>query len=128
MTKKLLALIFAILMVATLFAGCGDKDEKDSALPGGNIINVDPLKGRWITTENGEESFIEFNGDGTGSMGTSSFQDYSLDLIYETNGNNITLKLSFMGQQAETVHAQYSVNGNTLTIITDDESVVYTKQ
>lgn len=130
MTKRILSLILALLMVATLFAACGDekrsskkdKDEKDVVTT--EAAPADPLQGSWYAEPDGVEMTFTFNGDGTGSVETMGM---TMDTTYTVSGNTISLTMSFMGE-SETTEFEYSVSGNELSLTTDGETQVFTKK
>lgn len=116
-TKRIFALILAVLMIASLFVACDDakkssKKDKD---------NTPSIVGSWEVTEDGVKMVYDFK---AGGKGEATVEEYgiTLDFEWETEGNK--LKLTVDG---DTEEGEYKISGDTLTLINDDEELVLTR-
>ncbi len=118
--KKALAILFVFLLVMS-FAAC--KGLSDS------------IVGAWQTPvtvvgDAGDQLFdtnyiiLEFREDNTGAL-----TDMSVDVVtpieftYSIEGNNLTVE----SESGETDNATFDINGDSLTIVFEGKTVVYTK-
>ena len=124
--KKLIMLIMTVLLVCTLVSGCGKADGVTN--DGGTKTEApeitkpsdDDIKssivGAWVGEEDGEKLGYIFNEDGTGFAAI-------LPMTYTVEDGVITVTIEAFGK-TETASALYSVDGDTLTIETEDGSYV----
>ncbi len=138
MTKRIFALIIAVLMIATVFAACGNKEEKGNTTttsavkdtvttaPKNDVpvVATDALTGSWSVTEEGLEIIYTFNGDGTGVV---EMMGMAMEMTYEIDGNKVTYTLTVAGQ-SESQTLDFTVNGNELTLTDGVETLVLTKK
>ncbi|MBR3972238.1 MAG: hypothetical protein IKJ83_05095 [Ruminococcus sp.] len=140
MTKRIFALIIAVLMIATVFAACGDKKDDDNkttttapavitpevTLPilDGPAAASDALQGSWSVTEEGMEIIYTFNGDGTGTI---EMMGMALDITYTIDGSSVTYTMSETGQ-SESQTLDFAVNGSELTLTDGTDALVLTKK
>lgn len=114
-TRRIFALILAILMVASLFAACeeGKKTSKKNDTPS--------IVGKWEAEEDGLVMVYEFK---TGGKGVASVEDMgiSLDFEWKTDGNKLSLTID-----GETEEGEYKISGDTLTLISEGDELVLTK-
>lgn len=112
--KKVLALILALAMMATLMAACGDKKD-DSKSDGGSAASSDILTGTWKQTDevNGDWTWTfdgagkcTLHGDTTGFDGEGT---YSLDESAKT----VTVKIDAWDN--EKVY-DYTLDGDKLDL------------
>jgi len=109
-TKRIAAIIFAVVMmfaVVAMVAGCTSRDE---ALVGTWVSEDDPT---WVTT---------FNEDGTGTH-TQSW-GFGTSFEWSTPGNNI--RWDYPG--TENMDSPYSISGDALYItieVGDGETITY---
>ncbi|MBE6737775.1 MAG: hypothetical protein E7566_03855 [Ruminococcaceae bacterium] len=139
MTKRIFALIIAVLMIATVFAACGDKKEDNKTTTAtpvvtapvatapqteADVATTDVLKGSWYASQDGVEGTYTFNGDGTGVI---EMMGVALNMTYTIEGNKLTYTMTFAGE-SETQTLDFTVNGNELTLTDGIEPVVFTKK
>lgn len=119
MTKRIFALLLAILMIASVFAACedGKKTSKKDAVK-------DPLKGTWSAAEDGYEMSFTFNGDGTGSLDVAGT---SIDTTYKTQGTTLSVTMTYEGN-TDTQDFEYTLDGNTLTLDDGVDAIDFIKQ
>lgn len=137
MTKRIFALICAILMIATVFAACGDKKDDNKTTTVAPVVDTpvattpvldgpaaasDALQGSWSVTEEGIEVIYTFNGDGTGVVEMAGM---AMDMTYSINGNTVTYTLTVAGE-SESQTLDFTVNGNELTLTDGTDALVFT--
>lgn len=105
--KKLVCLALVAMMTLSLVA-CGGSD----------------IVGEWTMEENGITTTYKFEDDGKGSVGASGF---TMDFEYETDGDEITLKISFMGATEES-KGTFEIDGDTLKLTIDGETQELTRK
>ena len=116
-TKRIFALILAILMVATLFAACGEEKRSNKK----DKDNTPSIVGSWEAVEDGVAMVYTFK---SGGKGEASIKEYNITLDFEwkTEGNKLTLTT-----EGDTQEGEYKISGDTLTLISDGEELVLTK-
>lgn len=139
MTKRIFALIIAVLMLATVFAACGDKKDDNKTTTTTPVIDTpvatlpvsdgpaaatDALQGSWGVTEEGMEIIYTFNGDGTGVV---EMMGMALDMTYTIDGSSVTYTITVAGE-SESQTLDFAVNGNELTLTDGTDALVFTKK
>ena len=105
--KKITALVAVLVLTFSLVA-CGKAS----------------VVGTWKAEQDGTVATYEFKKDGTGSV---SIIGITLDITYKTEGEKLSVTMSFLGQ-SDTQEYTYSVKGKKLTLTADGDSVVFDKQ
>lgn len=132
--KKILALILALALIATLFVGCsknnsadGTTENKAPAEPTGTHtteqptaepVPANPLVGTWLWDygEEGVAGVYIFNADGTAML---VGVDESVPCTYTVSGD--TLTLSYAG---ESIPLSFSIDGDRLTMDDGEQLIV----
>lgn len=104
--RKIVVVIFAMLLMAVVMVGC-EKNEED-------------LTGKWVCADEGNSTILELFSDGTGTL-IQEDQTYSISWIAENGRLKISASLGFLGEYAEA--ASYEQKGDKITFTYDDESV-----
>ena len=99
-----------------------DSDTEISIALGGD----DAIVGTWEATEEGVTVAFTFNADGTGTMESMGVE---MDMTWSAADGKLTAYMSFMGTSEEMLaDAEYSVDGDSLTIDDGMDVVVLTKK
>lgn len=104
MTKRIFALILALLMTATLFAACKKKDS---------------LIGAWKNDDNDMQLIYIFDSNGEGLVASEA---EALAFTWSTEGNTLRITID-----DTTSVSTYSIADDVLTISNNTESISYTK-
>lgn len=115
-TLILLSILFIVLIV--LAVNSTNNKERINELEDNNVKNYDEnsIIGSFIYKVDGTK--YEFKSDGNGSMSSKSF---NYEYKYTTQDNN--LNIDFIADEVQDVKYTYSINGNTLTLISVDGTV-----
>ncbi|MDD3238889.1 MAG: DUF5640 domain-containing protein [Lachnospira sp.] len=106
--KNIVALFLVSIMVMAA-VGCGKAT----------------LQGNWSgTSSDGTEVTFEFNQDGNGNYNMGGI---ALSTTYKTEGDQLTVTTSFLGQQKDTVYT-YTIKGSTLTLNTSGGETITLKK
>ncbi len=109
-------------MVLTRKGGSGNSG---TTLPGGTGGD-DALVGSWEVTEDGITMVLNFEEDGKGNMESVGV---SMDMAWSVTDGKLSASMSFMGETEELfAGADYTVDGDKLTVTIDGESLVLTKK
>ncbi len=115
--KKLFALSLTFILAVFSLTACG----KSSSIVGSWVTTVTAISSIDVT--------YTFNEDGTGFFGTSNVAE---DFTYEISGNTVSITTSYENDEGvtepTTVTYEYSVKGDTLTLVMDGSEVVFTKE
>lgn len=106
MFKRVFALALVLAMSLSLVA-CGGS-----------------IEGSWSYEEDGEKLTYTFEEDGKGEMSVAGLK---VDITYETDGDELTLKTEVMGQKSEETFT-YEIDGDTLILESDGEKVELTRE
>ncbi len=99
-----------------------DSDTEISIALGGD----DAIVGTWEATEEGVTVAFTFNADGTGKAETMGVE---MDITWSAADGKLSASMSFMGTSEEMLaDAEYSVDGDSLTIDDGMDVVVLTKK
>lgn len=95
----------------------------DDSVVGGDTDSS--LVDTWVLVdEDGMEMEYSFEADGTGTISAMGIE---LDMVWSTEGDFITIEITYMGE-TETEGGTYKVQGNKLYITTDGETVTLTRK
>ena len=105
MFKRVFALALVLAMSLSLVA-CGGS-----------------LEGSWSYEEDGQKVTYTFEDDGKGQMSALGF---TVDMTYETDGDELTITTNVMGQESSDTF-NYEVDGDTLILEKDGEKAELTR-
>lgn len=118
--KKLISIVLALVLCATLFAACGNDGGNAATKENGasqNGTSENSIVGTWTGKEVDMDVTYTFKADGTFTA------DYASG-TYTISGDKITITANMNGQEFKLFdNVAFSVNGNTLTI----DQYTYTK-
>lgn len=108
--KKTLALLLVFASLAVVLVSCGGDD----------------IIGTWEGKIDGEVMTLTFEEDGKGKIGSEGL---TMDMTWEIKDGKLSASMSFMGMTEEMFKgAEFSVDGDKLTITADGETVTFTKK
>lgn len=136
MTKRIFAILLAIIICATLLSACKKEDksgENESTATTVPVIepysfpeDADVLAGSWtVTAEDGASMNFFFNGSGRGAFTSLGRM---MKMAYEIDGDEVIVVVYY--EETEDVHTTvftYEVNGDKLSLTTDGLTQVFTR-
>lgn len=109
--KKHIAIVAILLILSILLCGCASSDKK-------------ALLGTWKFTQENVTLRMTFEDDGTGTMSASGI---SADFTYTAKNGHLSIIPD--GSAEDIMEAEYSINGDELTMITEgDVSTVFKRE